>query len=403
MHLLDPEINADPYPYLNQLRDRSPIAWSEVHRAWLVTGYDEIKACLKIPSVSADRVSLTSADAAKRERASQILSSWMVFNNPPDHRRLRDAFREAFSPRTIDSLADTVQGITIGHTRRTSHSGGVGDLVSDVAHPVPAAVFSHWLGVPPRDQPAFWFWNARVADLILGNAQSADEYTTSIESLIHLHAYMSQLVEQAMNEPGDDLIGSVVARGHIGRSVTPDEFVSMLTQLAFAGGETTSNLIANAVRALLRDGSLWASLRDDPHLVSSAVDETMRFDGPSKMSVRVAARDFDFRRCKVREGSRILLVTAAANRDPRRFHDPDRFDPRRDASAHLGFGYGAHFCIGASLARLVANTAIRSLVEAFPDLELLGSDHEWHLSLLNRTLRSLPVQYGATVPTDHRE
>lgn len=397
-YLLDPAVNADPYGYLSSLRDHAPVYWSAMHRAWLVTGYEPVMRCLRDPAVSAERVrplmdAIPLGARGDAERAFGILSSWMVFSDPPRHRRLRQVFQEQFAARAVARYRTFTERATGAMLARRAVPGQAGDLAADIARPLPALVFARWLGVPQTHSPSFWYWNARVGDLVLGAAQDEAEYRTSLQSLVSLADYLAGLVAERRAEPKDDLISSVLAGGRIGESVSKQEFVGMLTQMAFAGGETTSNLIANTMLALLHRPDQLAAVRTDPGLVPAAVEETLRLDGPSKMSIRTAARDFDLDGHAVRAGDRIFLVTAAANRDPARFSDPDRFDLQRDGSTHLGFGFGAHFCIGAALARLVADVVVSVLVRDYPDLALASEQHSWQLSLLNRSLTVLPVRY----------
>ncbi|GAA2745815.1 cytochrome P450 [Kitasatospora cinereorecta] len=397
-YLLDPAVNADPYGYLNSLREHAPVYWSAMHRAWLVTGYDQVMRCLRDPAVSADRVrplmdAVPQGAREDAERAFGILSRWMVFNDPPNHRRLRQVFQEQFAARAVSRYRTFTERATGAMLARKAAPGRGGDLWTDIAKPLPALVFARWLGVSPAHGPSFWYWNAKVADLVLGVAQDEAEYRTSLQSLVSLEDYLGNLVAERTAEPKDDLISSVLAGGRIGDTVTGQEFTGMLTQMAFAGGETTSNLIANTLLALLRDPALLAAVRAEPALVEAAVEETLRLDGPSKMSIRNAARDFDLDGHTVRAGDRIFLVTAAANRDPERFPDPDRFDLHREGSTHLGFGFGAHFCIGAALARLVAGVVVGVLVRDYPGLALDTPALGWQNSLLNRSLTALPVRY----------
>jgi cytochrome P450 len=401
-YLLDPAINAEPYGYLNALRDHQPVYWSNMHRAWLVTGYDQVMQCLRDPAVSADRVrplmdAVPQGAREDAERAFGILSSWMVFNDPPQHRRLRQVFQEQFAARAVSRYRGFSERATTAMLARRAAPGRTGDLAADIAKPLPALVFARWLGVPQAHSPSFWYWNARVGDLVLGAAQDEAEYRTSLQSLCSLEDYLGNLVAERRAEPKDDLVSAVLAGGRIGDregGVTEAEFVGMLTQMAFAGGETTSNLIVNTVLALLQRPAELAAVRTDPSLVGAAVEEALRLDGPSKMSIRSAARDFELDSHEVRAGDRIFLITAAANRDPSRFPDPDTFDLHRDGSTHLGFGFGAHFCIGAALARLVAGVVVTTLLRDHPGLALGGGGRlNWQLSLLNRSLTSLPIRY----------
>ncbi|WP_193514136.1 cytochrome P450 [Streptomyces griseoloalbus] len=398
-YLLSPDMIADPYDHLDALRDHAPVHWSPLHHAWLVTGYDQVMRCLRDPAVSADRVrplmdAVPQGAREDAERAFGILSRWMVFNDPPQHRRLRQVFQESFSARAVARYRAFTEKATRAVLARRATPGRTGDLLADVAKPLPALVFARWLGIPPTDGPSFWYWNTRVADLVLGTAQEESEYRASLQALVSLDDYLGALVARRRAEPGDDLISQVLREGRVGDSVTEEEFVGMLTQMAFAGGETTSNLIANTVLALHTRPDQLAAVRAEPDLAQGAVEETLRLDGPSKMSIRTAARDLDLDGRTLRAGDRIFLVTAAANRDPARFPDPGRFDVRRSGATHLGFGFGAHFCIGAALARLVAVAAVRTLVCDHTGLILADPGRPaWQPSLLNRGLTALPVRY----------
>ncbi|WP_407109693.1 cytochrome P450 [Streptomyces sp. DSM 116494] len=398
-YLLSPGMIADPYGHLDALREHAPVHWSPLHHAWLVTGYDQVMRCLRDPAVSADRVrplmdAVPQGARDDAERAFTILSRWMVFNDPPQHRRLRQVFQEAFAARAVARYRAFTEKATRAVLARKAVPGRTGDLLADVAKPLPALVFARWLGIPPTDGPSFWYWNTRVADLVLGTAQEESEYRASLQALVSLEDYLGALVARRRAEPGDDLISQVLQEGRVGDSVSVEEFTGMLTQMAFAGGETTSNLIANTVLALHTHPGRLAAVRAEPELAQTAVEETLRLDGPSKMSIRTAARDLDLDGHTLRAGDRIFLVTAAANRDPARFPDPGRFDVRRSGATHLGFGFGAHFCIGAALARLVAVTAVRTLVCDHPGLTLTDPGRPaWQPSLLNRGLTALPVRY----------
>ncbi|MBV2354023.1 cytochrome P450 [Streptomyces sp. J2-1] len=398
-YLLAPDMVAAPYAHLDALRDHAPVHWSPMHHAWLVTGYEQVMRCLRDPAVSADRVrplmdAVPQGARDDAERAFGILSRWMVFNDAPQHRRLRQVFQESFAARAVNRYRAFTEKATAAVLARRAAPGRTGDLMADLAKPLPALVFARWLGIPRTDSAAFWYWNARVADLVLGTAQEESEYRASLQALVSLEDYLASLVARRRAEPGDDLISQVLAEGRVGDTVTELEFVGMLTQMAFAGGETTSNLIANTLLALHQNPDALTAVREEPELVRGAVEETLRLDGPSKMSIRTARADLGLDGHTLRAGDRIFLVTAAANRDPARFPDPGRFDVRRTGATHLGLGFGAHFCIGAALARLVACAAVSALVRDHPGLTVTDpAALTWQPSLLNRSLTALPVRY----------
>ncbi|MFG2608427.1 cytochrome P450 [Streptomyces sp. NPDC048514] len=397
-YLLDDDIVADPFPYLAALREQAPVHWSPIQRSWLVTGYDPVTTCFTEPAVSADRITpvlertprhLLGPEAA---RAFEIMAGWMVFVDPPEHRRLRSAFRGAFGPKQVRRNRPMVQEAVAGLAARVRDGHDVIDLVAELARPLPATVAAAWMGVPAEDTPRFQRWALQVGDLALGAVQSAQEHEASERALLDLFDYLRGLVRLRRHAPQEDLISAALAGGVVDDTVTEDEFVAMLTHIAFAGGETTSNLIAVGTWNLLRHPEQLQRLREDPESASLAVEELLRFDGPSKMSVRQLRADLELGGTTLRRGDRLYLVTAAANRDPSRFERPDELDVRRQPNPHLGFGQGEHFCLGAPLARLVAGAALTDLLAATPRLALTDSEPQWQASLLNRGLRSLPVR-----------
>ncbi|MCZ7436792.1 cytochrome P450 [Micromonospora sp. WMMC241] len=397
-YLLDDDLVADPYPYLAELRAVEPVHWSPVHRAWLVTGYEPALACYTEPAISADRIGpmlaqtppdLLSPEAA---RAFSIMAGWMVFVDPPEHRRLRSVFRGAFGARQVRRNRPMVQEAVARLAARAGAGGEVIDLVAEFARPLPATVAAAWMGVPVEDTAMFQRLAIQVGDLALGAVQSPEENERSQQALLDLFDYLRALVRARRAAPREDLISAALASGLVGESVGEDEFVAMLTHVAFAGGETTSNLIAVGTWNLLRHPDQLALLRAEPELAPVAVEELLRFDGPSKMSIRHVRDDFELDGRRLRAGQRLYVVTAGANRDPSRFDRPDELDLRRHPNPHLGFGQGGHFCLGAPLARLVAGAALTDLLAAAPGLALATAGVRWQPSLLNRSLRALPVR-----------
>lgn len=397
-YLLDDGVVADPFPHFAQLRAGAPVHWSPANRTWLVTGYDLVADCFSEPAVSADRIGPMLAQTplhllgAEAARAFRIMAGWMVFVDPPEHRRLRSVFRGAFGPGQVRRNRPMVQEAVDRLVARARDGRNTIDLVADFARPLPATVAAAWMGVPAQDTEQFQRWAIQVGDLALGAVQSPQEHEDSQRALLDLFEYLRRLVRRRGTEPQADLISSALASGLVGTSVSEDEFVAMLTHVAFAGGETTSNLIAVGMWNLLRRPDQLDRLRADPELARSAVEELLRFDGPSKMSVRQVKADFELGGERLRAGQRLYLVTAAANRDPARFDRPDELDLGRTPNPHLGFGHGEHFCLGAPLARLVAGAALTDLLAAVPRLALAGGEVRWQPSLLNRSLEALPVR-----------
>ena len=392
--LLDRDINANPYPYLATLREHAPVYWSRIHDSWVVTGYHEVIDCLQSGCLTADRVNpmLNNTSADEDLRCSfGILSKWMAFNDSSEHRRLRGVFQDDFYRLQVQQYQPLIQRIVEQQVVQLREKGGNCDLVTDFSQRISMTFFSQFLGVAPADVADFRNCTARVADIILGMPLGAKSYRQAHHSLIKLFDYLSSIIQQRQLSPGDDLISTVLKRG-LG-DVSEEEFAGMLTQLAYAGFETTCNLMTNGVRLLLQNPEQLKILQDEPQHWETAIDEIMRFDGHLKVIVRWANSDFELRGKTIKADSRLYLMSAAANRDPAQFDHPNELDVRRNPNAHLGFGHGSHSCLGAPLARILAREAIRSLFQEYPNLTLDGDTHEWRLSFMVRSVKALPIRY----------
>jgi cytochrome P450 len=388
--LLGRDAVADPYPYLAALREHAPVYWSRIHQSWLVTSYREVISGLQSKSISADRLNNTSPDEDVR-RSFRILSKWMAFNDASEHRRLRSVFQEAFYRLQVQQYQPLAQHIVEPQLVQLQKKGGHCDLVADFAQPVSMTFFAQFLGVSPGDVDDFHDWTDRVGEYILGMPISAEGYRRSHRAVLKLFQYFQSVIQQRKINLRDDLISSVLEKG-LG-DVREEEFAAMMTHLSFAGAETTSILITNGIRAILMDREQLKILQDEPQHLETAVNEFLRFDGPLKVIIRQANGDFELGSQTIKAGTRLFLMTAAANRDPAQFDHPDVLDIKRNPNAHLGFGHGPHSCMGASLGQVLARAAIGSLLREFPNLALDGNANEWRVSLMGRSLKALAVRY----------
>lgn len=379
--LLAAKIVADPYPYFARLRTEDPVHWNRRYGVWVISRYDDVVMCFRDERLSADRVRPTLGD----DPAFEILARWMVFTDPPDHTRLRRLVQGAFTARATEAWRRRIEEIV---ARLLAGFAG-GDLLAGFARPLPAIVIAEMMGVPPEDHERFVAWSDEVSALVFGEVQVADRHERARRGMAELAAYFRRLVAEARGR--DDLLGALARAGEAGDALTEEELIATCVLLLFAGHETTRNLIANGTLALLRHRGEMDRLRDDPSVEGSAVEELLRYDGPSKMMARVAAADVELRGRTIRAGDRVLLAQAAANRDPIRFSDPDRLDLGRPDNAHVAFGSGIHLCLGAPLARLEGRIAISALARLSPRLHLATERLEWHPSLLGRGLAALPV------------
>ncbi|MFG2092408.1 cytochrome P450 [Streptomyces sp. NPDC048612] len=381
----------DPYAGYARLRERGP-----VHRVrlpegtvvWLVVGYDEVRATL-----SDSRLSKEWRHASSAQPMQPVSSGVsMLRADAPQHTRLRGLVARAFTARRVASLAPRVQELTEGLLdTMLAAPDGRADLVDALAFPLPITVICELLGVPFLERDTFRTWT----DILMVGAPTP----RTRAALTAMTGYLDGLVETKRARPGDDLLSDLIAVSDEGGDrLSHEELLGMAQLLLIAGYETTGNLIANGVLALLTHPDQLAALRADLSLIDGAVEEMLRYDGPLETSTfRFTREPTDIAGTVIPGGGEVVLpVIADSGRDPLRFADPDRFDITRDARGHVAFGHGIHFCLGAPLARLEARIALRTLLERCPKLELDAhpADLRWRLGALLRGPRHLPVRWS---------
>jgi cytochrome P450 len=395
-----PETNANPFPEFARLRAEDPVHWSPAMKAWIVTRYDDVKqVALNNRQISADRLMPFFKTNAEYQRGSieslvRYLTHWMVFRDPPDHTRLRRLFTKAFTPTAVENLRANIESV-VGHLidgmEAKARRGEIVDYIADFAYPLPASVIMDLLGVPRADLERVKVWSDDIA-LFIGTAQVAgNKYLRAEAGAKAMSDYFRTLVEARTAEPRDDMITKLVLARDDRDALSTDEIIGTAILLLFAGHETTSNLIGNGFLYSMKNRDQWERLVADETLAASAVEEWLRYDGPSGALARVAAADVELGGKTIRNGQRLFAFMNSANRDPAAFDDPERFDIGRTVNPHVTFGHGIHFCLGAPLARLEAQIAGRRLAERVPRIRLSGAEPEWHDALILRGVKSLPV------------
>ena len=365
--LADPAVIVDPYPLLAELRQASPFA--ELDGAMVVLGgYQDCSAVLRDPRASSERDrSLLSQPDAERTRSFLSL-------DPPDHTRLRRLVSQAFTAREVASLSPRIAAVTDELLSAVAAGGGDGggdrggghtmELVSQLAYPLPVRIISELLGVPPEDQARFAAWSAKLAHSVqpqFGVANSAELLAQAEQAGLEFAVYFRELIAVRRARPADDLLTKLIRAEDDGERLTEEELIATCVLLLVAGHETTVGLIANAVLALLRNRDQLAALIADPELAAGAVQETLRFDPPVQLTGRIVRNGLKVGEMNAPDGAVLLLLLAATGRDPAVFADPDTFDISRGGREHLAFAAGAHFCLGAPLARLEARIALQAL------------------------------------------
>ncbi|WP_124272154.1 cytochrome P450 [Streptomyces sp. ADI96-02] len=381
-----PDFTADPYAYYARLRAEGPVhavRTEGFERIWLVVGYEEARSVLADPRFGKDW--RTSGRWVAPENP---ISANMLELDAPHHTRLRRLVVREFTARRIEELRPRVARVT-DELLDAMVPAGSADLVDALAFPLPMTVICELLGVPDLDRDTF-------RTLSNGIVTPTPQQRAG-DPVGAMSAYLVELIDAKRRTPGDDLLSALIrTRDEGGDGLSGDELVGMAFLLLVAGHETTVNLISNGVRALLDHPRQLALLRADPGLLDGAVEEMLRYDGP------VETATFRFTREPVRVGSTlvprdepVLVALASGDRDPERFPAPDVFDIRRAPQGHLAFGHGAHYCLGAPLARMEARIAIGALLERCPRLarDPDGGEPEWLPGLLMRGVRRLPVRW----------
>ena len=390
---------ADPYPFFSALREAEPVRWNERHRAWFVHRYDDLVWALRHPGFSSDRIrpvwehGLSEEQRAMRKPTFDILLDWMVFLDPPEHTRLRKLAMPAFSSASVNAMEPAVRGVVEGAIDAVADRDSF-DLVTDLAYPIPASVIAELMGVPAEDRDLFKSWSDDILVLVFGAEGNRDRHQRAQQGLVELTDYLRGLVRRYRVAPGDNVITQLLASRELDPPLTEDEIVSTCALLIFGGHETTTNLIANGARVLMAHPEQLSALRANPGLVKSAVEELLRYDGPSKMEMRRMVDDVELRGHTLRRGDAVYLVQAAANRDPDAFDRPDTLELERKPNRHVGFGHGVHHCLGSFLARLEGSLALEALVRRLPGL-VPGGDPAWHATLISRGMTTFPVRKGA--------
>ncbi|OBJ84371.1 cytochrome P450 [Mycobacterium asiaticum] len=392
LQLLDPVNRADPYPVCAELRGNGPLVLPGSDFV-LFSSYRDCDEVLRHPASSSDHLKSTAAQQMLEADPSLRKGTppSFLFLDPPDHTRLRKLVSKAFAPKVVNALQPEISALVDGLLDRIAEQGSF-DVVADFAYPLPVAVICRLLGVPIEDEPQFSHASAVLAkslDPFFTDEQS-DELNESLGAGAGLRDYLHGLIAQRRSRPGDDLLSALVAVNESGDQLTEEEIVSTCVLLLVAGHETTVNLIGNAILAMLREPRQWTALAADPTRAAAVVEETLRYDPPVQQLSRIALDPMTIGGIDVARGEVLMLLLAAAHRDPAEFDRPDVFDPDRPALRHLGFGRGAHYCLGAPLARLEASVALSAVTARFPDARLAG-DPRYKANVTLRGLSALTV------------
>jgi len=387
-----PEFSADPYPHYRALRDAAPVHFAPEANVWCVSRYDDVQAVLRQDDAFSSRAMFMMLMNNGQDGAPRL--SWRVLRfvgrlflrtrlNPftfatarnliaedgERHKGLREIVNRGFTPRRIAAWEKRAYEI-VDECLASFEGRERFDLVEGLAVPLPVTIIAEMLGIEPALRADFKRWSDAIISNATGPGRAtpySDEFGTALIGLIR---YVKRVARERRRSPAEDVISALVAKQDGEAGLSDREVMQFIALLLVAGNETTTNLIGNAVKALMRHPDALARVAADPTLVPRVIEETLRWDAPIQLVFRLAKRDTQVAGTTIPEGAIVAALIGSANRDERRFPDPDRFDLERDAQGHIAFGFGRHFCLGASLARLEARVALEALVPRLVNLRL---------------------------------
>ena len=419
-NLMHPEVRANPYPFYAQLRSQDPVYWDEEMGFWVLTRYADIASIYtddrfsRAQGLMSNFHRLTESEQRIAEPVYRSFSKTMFYADPPYHTHLRGLMNNAFTPRRVEQMRPYIQWI-VDELLDTVQANGHMDVIHDLAYPLPVMVIAELLGLPTNDRARFKGWSDDLFAILGTVRHSPQLMERAAQSLTEMTEYVTELSRARREQPRDDLLsvllsvvdedaelecphphhtqGQMVHDHRATTQLTQEELVANINILLSTGHETTTHLIGNGLLALLQHPDQMQKLRDQPLLVTSAIEEMMRYDNPVQITYRSAVEDAEINGKQIRKGDLVNSLLGSANRDTERYTDPDRFDITRNEGRHLNFGLGIHFCIGASLVRLEAEIAFNTILRRFPNLRLATDLLDWQEHPVFRGLKSLPVSF----------
>lgn len=371
----DPAFLADPYPAYAELRERGRVIYYEPTDQWLVPRHADVSALLRERRLGRTyQHRFTHEDFGRtapppeQEPFHTLNDHGMLDLEPPDHTRIRRLVSKAFTPRTVERLKPYVRGLAGELVDRLVAEGG-GDLLSDVAEPLPVAVIAEMLGIPESDRAPLRPWSADICGMYELNP-SQETAARAVRASVEFSEYLRELIAERRKEPGEDLMSGLIAAHDEGDRLTEQELISTAVLLLNAGHEATVNATVNGWWTLFRHPGQLAALRADHSLVPGAVEELMRYDTPLQLFERWVLDDIEIDGTVVPRGAEIAMLFGSANHDPAVFAEPERLDLTRADNPHISFSAGIHYCIGAPLARIELAASMTALLERAPTLAL---------------------------------
>jgi cytochrome P450 len=394
--LYDPRVSgvrANPYPHYSTLRENHPVYYNPALKKWMITRYDDVTKLMKDRKLSAQtatmRLPKNPALLWLVKPIASTLPHTMIYSDPPRHTVLRQIAAKFFTKQKIGEMESRIEEIAQRTLAEIKNPASF-DLVSEFSFPFTARIIADLLGIPNDRLPFLGTHSTRIAKMVLGVSASPVTGLLAARSVASLIKYFRSLIQAKRAQPGNDLI-SALANSTEG-PLSDDEIINLSVLLVIAGHETTKNLIGNSIYALLERPNLYDQLRANPETMEDAVEEFLRFDSSLQGVLRVTTDELELNGVKIPQGSPVLLMVGAANRDQTVFEQPDELRLARSPNAHCSFGAGVHFCLGAFLARLETRIGLNAILAKYPRLAQDGDDIEWATSITHRGLERLRLR-----------
>jgi len=366
----------DPYPTYQQMLDEAPVHFNETTGGWYICRYDDVVEGLKHPAISANRLTPIYARLPEPVQAQfkvlfTTLGLWTLLLDPPEHTKLRKLVSAPFVPRLVHEMRPKIQDLTNKMIDKAmeDHPGEF-NLLEDLAYDLPATIIAEMLGASPEDGGKIKEWSSEITNLFGAKQMTPDVLVKTQNAIQSMNDYFAEIIEDRKQNPQDDLITALIEAEVDGEKLTDEQLQATTGMLIFAGHETTTNLIANAMVILAQNPELVDAILENNDLIEPFVEESLRYEAPVQRITRATTEEVTFSGVTIPAGQRVYFMLGAANRDPEHYESPDEFDIARINKQHTSFGYGLHFCVGATLGRAEAQASILTLVKRLKNLRL---------------------------------
>ncbi|HEX9870570.1 MAG TPA: cytochrome P450 [Candidatus Tectomicrobia bacterium] len=398
--MFTPDVIADPYAYYDRLRDEAPVYWNELYQLWVVTSYEHVVWLTRHHELFSSAVfkndprpaypDIDESDLGLYEYVRQYQADQFIQHDRPEHLEMRKVVHGYFTPKSMEAWRPFVQSAIKDLLDEAQEKGRM-DVMRDFATPLPVLVIAQMMGVPREDRAYVRHLAEKLLNIGRGEPDRMKPLSEGMQGMID---YVSPLVDERIDKPGDDFI-SILAQGEKAGVFTRHQVLVNTSLLLLAGHETTINLLCNGTLAFIRHPEQWELLKQDPGgRTVRATEECLRYDAPVKSIQRIASQDVEMHGKLLRKSDRIRWFISSANRDPKTFAEPSTFNISRYPNPHVAFGSGIHHCLGATIARLEGQEAFKAMAERFPSLHLETDELEYQPSITFRSLKSLPVTWN---------